>query len=186
MRNRFAKHAGVSLIEVLTAVLVLALGAIGAAGMHVKALRATHESGLQSTALRIAAEMAERMRLHHAYLMRSGGGENPFIGLDQGQGIGQAAAQRCHAAACDAAQLAQSDIHELEQQLQAGLPGGRMVVCRDAQPWDAAQGAFKWGCDGNDNASVVIKVGWREREPLDDAGAADAVAPPAVVLVAHP
>src|SRR5690606_15894095 len=53
---------GFSLIEVLVAVFVLAVGVIGAAGMQLAALRTTQQSSFQTRALHLAAEMADYMR----------------------------------------------------------------------------------------------------------------------------
>jgi hypothetical protein len=37
-----------------------------------------------------------------------------------------------------------------------GLPGGRVLVCRDA-----SAGAPGWDCDDDARSPVVVRVGWR-------------------------
>jgi type IV pilus assembly protein PilV len=187
----FAKDAGVSLIEVLVAVLVLALGVTGAAGMHLKALRTTHEAGLQSAALQLATELAERMRAHHATLLRGGGADrNPFLGLDHlaDPVVAITRPQRlCYFASCDPEQLAEFDLYEAKLRLQASLPGGRIVVCRDAHPWQREAGRFTWDCDGDEAAPVVVKVGWQARNPDGSSvQTPDGQHPPAITLMVHP
>jgi len=43
----------------------------------------------------------------------------------------------------------------------AVLPGGRVVVCRDASPWDAAAGAFRWTCEAA-AGPLLVKLAWQE------------------------
>jgi type IV pilus assembly protein PilV len=46
------------------------------------------------------------------------------------------------------------------------LPPARVVVCRDATPWDAGKGAYKWTCDTTSSgAALVIKIGWQAKNP---------------------
>ena len=40
------------------------------------------------------------------------------------------------------------------------FPGGRIAVCRDAAPWDAARQRYRWDCSGGAGAPVTIKIGW--------------------------
>jgi len=56
------EHNGFSLIEVLIAVFVLALGVIGVAGMQLTAMRTSQQSAFQTTAVELPAEMADKMR----------------------------------------------------------------------------------------------------------------------------
>jgi type IV pilus assembly protein PilV len=56
------RQRGVSLIEVLVAVVVLSLGLLAMAGLQLSGLRASQGGLLRSTAAQLASDMAERMR----------------------------------------------------------------------------------------------------------------------------
>lgn len=164
MRN--LRKAGFSLVEVLVSIFVLALGVIGVAGMQLTALRTAQQSALRTTALQLASEMADRMRTNDSQ-MKLAGADNPFLRVDFPPRDGRHTApdKLCYASDCNAEELAKFDIYEWEKQVKTALPGGRAVICRDAAPWDTATGAFTWTCNAGsgDGASVVIKLGWREK-----------------------
>lgn len=58
---------GFSLIEVLVAMLIAALGLLGLAGLQARAMSAEFESYQRSQALVLAMDMAERMRMNRSY-----------------------------------------------------------------------------------------------------------------------
>ncbi len=67
MQVRF-RQSGVSLIEVLVAVLVFSVGLIGLAGLIVMSTRSTHVGYLRTQATFLANSMAERMSANPAAL----------------------------------------------------------------------------------------------------------------------
>ena len=157
---------GSTLVEVLVALLLLAVGLLGGSAMQLSSLRARHESALLSTAMQLAASMAERMRANSTQ-MQAIDADNPYLGLDYEAGpAGEpGGAPACLGdTACSAAQLAQFDIAEWKQQLRQDLPGARLRICRDALAWDAAAQGLQWNCSGGSCAPVVIKLGWRGRQ----------------------
>ena len=175
---RARRACGFTLVEVLVALLVLALGVIGGAAMQLTALRTRHQSALLSSAALLASGMAERMRMNAAQ-MQQDDVANPYLGIDYDAGADVhpvAPAPMCFApAACSSAQLARFDIYELKQQIQTSLPGGRLVICRDA-----GHEAPSWSCSGAPGAPIVIKLGWRGKNPD---GSPDGAAPvPEVAL----
>jgi type IV pilus assembly protein PilV len=112
--------------------------------------------------------------------------DNPYLGLDYDAASGPPqAAALCYADAdCKPDQLAAFDRFEAEQAVAASVPGGRIRVCRDATPPDAATGLLPWACDGQAGAPLAIKLGWRDGGGPDAprvllfAGAGPAVALP--------
>lgn len=177
---------GFTIVEVLVAVLVLALGLIGGTAMQLAALRTRHQSALLSGAVQLASAMAERMRAN-AGQMQLDDDRNPYLNqaYDAASDAAPAPpAQLCYGAgACTEAELARFDLFEWKQQIKAGLPGGRFVICRDANRWNAGARGLNWSCDGNAAAPVVIKLGWRGKNP-DGTPIAEADQPyrPAVAL----
>jgi type IV pilus assembly protein PilV len=151
--------AGFTLIEVLVAVLVLAVGLIGGTAMQLHALRARQESALLSTAVQAAASMAERIRAN-------AGQRSVYLGLDYDAAIEPNPVpprSLCQDAACAPAALAALDVYELKRMVRASLPAGRARVCRDAQAWHA--GRLRWPCSDGPGAPVVVKIGWRGKNP---------------------
>lgn len=159
---------GFSLIEVLVAVLLLSLGLVGGAALQLSALRARHESALLSTATQLAASMTERMRANPAHMQLDDAANvylNVFYAADS-DGAPQPPARSCFAAAgCTSAQLASFDIYELKQQVRESFPAGRVAICRDTRAWSNAAQGLEWACDGTATAPVVIKLGWRGKNP---------------------
>ncbi|GGC21774.1 type IV pilus modification protein PilV [Pseudoduganella buxea] len=154
------RAAGFTLIEVLVAVLVLAVGLIGGTAMQLHAMRARHESALLSTAVQAATTMADRIRANAGQL------GDVYLQLDYdaaAEPVPGAPPGQCLADACDASQLARLDVYELKRQVRAGLPAGRARVCRDAAMWQ--DGRLRWPCSGGPAAPVVVKIGWRGKNP---------------------
>lgn len=173
-RSALWPASGFTLLEVLVAVFVLALGIVGGVSMQLAAMRARHQGALLAQASWLATGMAERIRANRAQ-MALPDAANPYLTLDYDV-LNQAAPPLppvlCHADACDSAQLAWFDVYEMKTALRTHLPSGRAVVCRDAALWNG--GMLRWSCSGG-NAPLVIKVGWRGKNPdgtphLDQAG----------------
>jgi len=148
---------------VLVALFVVALGIAGAAALQTLAMRAGRDAAHLSDGTRLACSLAERMRANPRALALSDDA-NPYLTLDLDLGAGAgppAEATPCYADAdCDADALARFDVAEIAAALADGFAGGRIRVCRDAAPPDAA-GLPAWACDGAAGAPLVIKVGWR-------------------------
>ena len=164
VRLRFA--GGFTLIEVLVAVLVLAVGILGASATQLAALRTRHQSSLMSDGVQLASSLADSMRAN-LEPMRAGDTGNPYLQLhyDAASDGAPAPGPQClPGAGCSPLQLADADLSQLKQSLHAAFPGGRVVVCRDSQVWDAARGALSWACGGARQAPIVIKIGWRGKE----------------------
>ncbi|HEV2609427.1 MAG TPA: type IV pilus modification protein PilV [Noviherbaspirillum sp.] len=160
---------GFSLIEVLVAVLVLAVGVIGTAGMQLAALRTNQQSSFQTTAVQLAAEMADRMRANESQ-MKLGAARNPYLKVNYWattHGDPFPPGKRCDADYCNGVELALFDIYEWQKRVYSDLPGGRVMICQDAEPWNSAMQAFTWSCKSGpvDGGSIVIKMGWQEKAP---------------------
>ena len=139
---------GFSLIETLVALVVLSIGLLGIAALHIDSVR-NGQSALQRTrAVNIAADMADRVRA------------NPLGNYNIGAGF--AAAQPSKLCAdgpgavatdpCTVAQMTAYDIWDWRTSLQsenaAGLPGGQGNIELD---------------DTTDPDSLVITVSWTDK-----------------------
>ncbi|WP_395406902.1 type IV pilus modification protein PilV [Pseudoduganella sp. UC29_106] len=184
--------AGFTLIEVLIATLVLALGLVGGVAMQLHAMRTRYESAQLSRAVQLAAGMAERIRANAAQT-------SAYVGFDYDTAtdphppafapsaapprapvpIAAAAATAsaaapaavapapapaaCLDASCSPAELAGAELSELQRAVARQFATGRARICRDAQMWQARR--LRWACTGGDTDPLVIKIGWRGKNP---------------------
>ncbi|HEU4851129.1 MAG TPA: type IV pilus modification protein PilV [Telluria sp.] len=165
------RSGGYSLVEVLVAMFVLAVGVLGAAATQAVSMRMRHDSGLMSSAVRLAATLGERMRANptaaEAYLFEFDAGA--------GAALAKPPAACFNGTSCTPGQLAAFDIHDMSQTLASSFPGGRIRVCRDLQSWDAGRQSLQWDCTSGAGAPVVVKIGWRERADAGSGDSAEAV-----------
>lgn len=168
---------GFTMIEVLVALFVLAVGVVGASAAQLAAQRTRQHAALASEAALLATSLAARMQAN-AQLAGLPAGANPYLTLDydalaDGPPVG---GSPCFGAgACDPLALAAFDLHETRLAVHRAFPAGRIAVCRDATPWGGSPGRYRWECGDEAGAPVAIKVGWH--------GAGDA--PGYVLLVAR-
>ncbi len=62
LRTQHARQRGLSLIEVLVAIVVISLGLLGMAGLQAASLRSSQSALYRAQAAQLADDMAERMR----------------------------------------------------------------------------------------------------------------------------
>jgi len=162
---RYRDGGGFTLLEVLVAVVVMALGVIGGTAMQLTAMRTRHQSLLLSQSMQLASSLAEQMRANPQQMRLPDAG-NIYLNLNYdalAEPDPAPPAALCFGADCDSAQLAASDLYQLKVQVHASLPGGRALVCRDASAWQGGQ--LQWACSGGSGAPLVVKVGWRGKNP---------------------
>lgn len=75
-----SRQAGLSLIEVLMAVLLVSIGLLGAAGMHVRAIQFTTDTERRQMASMIAAELMETMRGDTLTILQANGTPKSDLG----------------------------------------------------------------------------------------------------------
>jgi type IV pilus assembly protein PilV len=63
---RFGRQSGFSLFEILVAMIVIAIGVLGIAGLQASALRYSKASEMRYTAVQLTNELIERLRSNHA------------------------------------------------------------------------------------------------------------------------
>lgn len=175
---------GFTLIEVLVAMFVLAVGAIGAAATQATVARLREQAALESEAVQLAASLSARMLANPAQ-MALPDTANPYLQLDYDADDGdpEAPTVQCFGGAdCSAADMARFDLYETTRIVHRAFPGGRIAVCRDAAVWNAALQTPDWDCVSSASAPIVIKLGWR-LHARQGAPAAGAPAPAFVTLV---
>jgi type IV pilus assembly protein PilV len=182
------EQAGFALIEVLIAILLLAAGAVGAAGMQLSSLRGLQHSKFRTAAVELASEMADKMRANSTQMKSAA---NPFVGVDFQASPNESpeAPSLCYGAGanCDSNALAKFDLYEWKVRIAQELPSGRAVICRDGNPWGGSGGGLRWECTapGSDDFGLVIKLGWAEKGP-DGKLVGDGAVLPQVVIAVEP
>ncbi|KZZ56205.1 hypothetical protein A3762_11320 [Oleiphilus sp. HI0125] len=107
---------GLSMIEIMVAMLILAVGLLGMASMQVRAVQDTSNSSYRGVALYYANDMADRMRAN------SEGVDNG----DYGDGTGGSAKANClNTTGCSSADMATNDRFEWQANLARSLPAGQ-------------------------------------------------------------
>ncbi len=147
-----SKILGFSLVELLVAILVLAVGLTGLAGMQIVGIRHNLSAYHRSIATQLAYDMADRMRSNPV-----GAANNLY-----NNGTSGSNATLCESVtrACTPAQLAAYDLKRWNDDLAAKLPAGKGIVCLDSSPnVGDSSGDPSEHCDGLGKV-YSIKVWW--------------------------
>lgn len=146
---------GFTMIEVLVAIVILAIGLLGAAGLQAFALKNNHSASLRLTVTSLATDMMDRMRSN--YQAVSAGNYNKSAVSDY-----TTAVAACNTTAgCTPQERAQNDLYEWQQRVAATLPNGVGIVCLDSTPNDGASSAAP-ACDNTGTTLYVVKIWWTD------------------------
>ena len=134
---------GFTLLEVLVALLILSIGALGLASLQLTGLRSLHASTQYGQAVLLAQGISDRVR------------SNPDG--DYNMAAGAQASDIC-TGACSSGQLVGSDLTEWNNRLAEALPSGVGYICIDSAP--SLDDTFdNPGCDGVGD-EYAIKIWW--------------------------
>jgi len=161
---------GFSLVEVLVSIAVLSVGLLGSIGMLLTAVRTGKEAATFAAAVNLARDLSEKVRMNPGVAARNDAANTYLVvnwSADSGTGGGSGECAAA-AAACDPEGLAAWDMGEWKRRVAKALPGARVSVCFDDNPWNASAGEYAWPCSQS-GRNVVVKLGW-----VPHADAADA------------
>jgi len=149
-----SRQRGVSLIEVLMAVLIFSIGLIGLAGLMIMATRSNHTAYLRTQATFLASSMADRMRANPV-----GVWSNAYNVT-----LPTTATQVCDSTtACTPAQVATYDLKMWSDQLTAFLPNASATIaCSSAQAGYTPQ-AGQVGMRPPYGGNCTMSITWDER-----------------------
>lgn len=138
-------QTGVGLVEVLVALILLAIAVLGFTALQVRALSASHEASQNVQAMNIARDITERMRINRTGL----------AGFEQ---AAASSAVDCSTTFCSNAQMARYDFADASARAAAQ---GMNIAVLDCQGGNAS---FKRKC---------VYVAWDKTTPTDGAAATD-------------
>jgi type IV pilus assembly protein PilV len=152
-------QAGMTLVEVLVALVIFAFGLLGAAGLQLSTLKSNQFSGSASVATSLARDYAELMQTYPSTVVSTVAGTSSFF-MDTSSFV-TTSVTACNGTGvtCDAAAMLSAAKSDWAKRVIASLPDGRAEVCRDSAPRDAS-GNLQWGGCNDTGDLVVIKFGW--------------------------
>lgn len=133
------RQDGFSLLEVLVAIVVLALGLLGLAGLQITSLQGGHGAYLRAQAALLAYDMGDRIRANQADI--------------DGYAHASGAAPACVDEPSTAGSVAEDDLADWLNSLACLLPGGNGSVAIDLS---------------GDTDIVTISIVWADRQGDDD------------------
>jgi len=151
--NKSHAQTGVSMIESLVAILVLAIGVMGLAGLQTRSLVETRLTNARANALLLANDLSERMRLNRTAAL-SAASTDRYDLIFGGSITGSP--PDCVANTCTANNLRAFDLNEWTRNLRQLLPGGEARI----DPPNAA-------------GQIRITFRWRNNVQGSEFGAAD-------------
>lgn len=150
----YRHQQGVGLIEVLVAVLVLAIGLLGLAGLQTQSLRFNNEAYFRTQATLLAMDMADRLRSNSELARKN----SALYTFEKGDTLPAGSLTGCETSTCTPAEVAAYDLLQWHKRAEVLLPGGQVEVAPDPL---AAGLATPW-------QSYVIRIGYSSKENSED------------------
>ena len=141
-------QTGFTLVEAVVALVVLAVGMLGIAGLYIEGLRSSHSALARTTAVNLAADMADRIRANSAATVA-------YAGV--GPGLNNLCVNG--PADCTPAQLANDDWFWWNQDVQNLLPQGTITAVAVAAPTAFTNNytiVMTWPETGQDPANPAV------------------------------
>ncbi len=157
-------QSGFTLIEVLVAVVILALGLIGLAGMQANGLANNQSAYNRSQASQLAYDISDRMRSNSSvvasYVAATAAGSIPVCP----NGTNPCTSCTTTATTCDGAAMVTKDVFEWKNALRATLPTGNGTVETDPP---AGSGIYRVTVQWDDNKSGAPNANFVLRFRID-------------------
>jgi len=144
--------AGFTLLEVLIAIVVVAFGLLGLAGLQVFALKNNQSASLRVAAANLTTDIIDRMKANYIGVINNDYNRPLTSSYTSVEAT-------CATTGCAPAALARNDLREWQQRVAASLPGGIGIVCLDKNPNDASLPTAS-DCDGDGATGYAVKIWW--------------------------
>lgn len=145
----YKNQKGVGLLEVLVALLLLAIGVLGYVALQYRAIEATSEATYRAQGINIARDLAERIRVNRSALSKY----KTEVSNAENQKTSQ---KNCAASNCTADELADFDVSQVAKNADALGMTINMMTCK-----------------GNNNGRNCIYVAWGDTSATDGNGSND-------------
>lgn len=140
---------GVGLVEILVALLLLAIGVLGFIALQYRAMEATSESGSRVEAITLARDLAERIRINRT--------ATADYATELGTAANQATSTKdCFNVFCSSDELADFDVAQ---------------VVKKARSMGMTMNYL--GCQGNSNGRMCVYVAWGDTSATNGANPED-------------
>lgn len=123
----FHKMNGFTLLEVLITLVVMSIGLLGVAALQISSLRNNQSSEFRGQATELARSMSDRMRSNTHYVQTNDGGN--YISIAPTSATIKASCSS--SPGCANSTMAENDLFEWNQYIQAVLPGGIGSITRN-------------------------------------------------------
>lgn len=122
---RSKSQRGVSMIEALVALLVLALGVMGMAGIQTRTLVESRTTNSRAVAIMMADDLLDRMQANSTIRVTNPAANPYVVGWTETKTVND-----CFSNACTGTQLAEFDVNQWKNGLSLLLPGGDARIFR--------------------------------------------------------
>jgi type IV pilus assembly protein PilV len=151
--NQRRKTKGFTMMEVMVAIIIIAIGLLGIAGLQLLAIRNTTGAGLRTVATQLAYDIVDRMRAN----------QKAVVAGYYSTLAAPSASPPCYTGTCTPQQLAALDMNVWLTRVQAVLPAGQAIVCQDSTAPEAATSATAaTTCDNVVGSPWMVKIFWTE------------------------
>lgn len=146
MRTRYPVARGFTIVEVLVALVVLAIGMLGIAGLYVTTLGSGSAAINRMQAVNLATDMADRIRANRNANVAYAAGASTGLSC-----IGAGAVD------CTAAQMAADDVLQWNNEIAQALPAGSgtIAVAGSASPYTYTI-TLNWSEPGQSTAQTYV------------------------------
>lgn len=155
--HKLSPQRGVSLIEVLVAVMIFSIGLVGLAGLLIMATRSNQAAYLRTQVVFLAHDMADRMSA------------NPVAVWDgsydsSGYPVATTVTTKCDSAApCTPDNLAKHDMQRWSSQLAAFLPSPKATIDCSTANAGFSPSAAQYGMRPPYGGNCAMTIRWSER-----------------------
>lgn len=175
-RSGIGRQTGMTLLEVLIALMVLSVGILGIASLQMVSLQSTTNSNLNTHAMMLTNDLMDRIRANRSAILDNKGmpdlgnyGKAAGVGFPD---VGDLTAACYTSAGCTEEEMATNDLIQWSESLKRVLPitdsqlTANAVICLDSSP----DPVLSPDCDGLGTA-VKIAFSWSESTVLDQQAA---------------
>lgn len=147
--NSNSNQRGISLIEVLVTVVILAFGLLGLAGLQMTGVRNNHTAYQRTQASSLTYEIMDRIRANPT----GAGANNYLINVSSSLPASPSApSKNCYDSTCTPAELASADLSQWYVEVTDRLPGGAARIMLSATvPTNIYEVQVFWNSNKKDN-----------------------------------